>query len=585
MTSSDMNLPTEATHAPIGPDNDAASAGLADWMRSQGVALAVSTYRANRLIFVGVGDPAQDSSQLLMDECPFDRPMGMAVHGNSLWVVGRYQLWRLDNWLEAGQTHDGADRLYVPATGHTTGDVNGHEVVIAPDGAPVFVNTAFSCLATIQPGSSFTPIWQPPFITGLTADDRCHLNGMATLDGQPTWATACGTSDSPTGWRGQRSHGGVLMHIPTQRTVATGLSMPHSPRWHQGRLWLLNSGTGELGWIEDQQFVPLCFVPGFVRGLVFVGNTAVVGLSKLRSPQFTGLALEQKLQAMGLPVGCCGLRVIDLSGGTVLHSLDLPEPVDEIFDLVALPGVRRARALSLQDEAIHCLVKLPEQAQLVTVRPKAPSGQPFQAEVPPIWGMGGNTLGLDGSGLAQKPPVSVSGPAHAAPHKSAAIRYQRVFQFTPQTLLPYVSLTFPALTPDSPRLAALTGELFATSAMADGTMVGLAMAERTSATQASLISLMVEPAFRHQGIGTRLLFQLQRFLALEGVQDMVALYQSDAHTDPHFEPLLQRLGWSAPVRASDPTQRELNQNHADHLSVADGHTRSSHLHLSAPAQG
>lgn len=535
-----MTHPTPDPRDATGQSQLAPSPGLAPWLQAQGVALALSTYRANRLIFLGHSE--HEPSQLQLDECLFDRPMGLAVQGKSLWVVSRYQLWRLDNLLDAGQRHDGADCLYMPALAHTTGDVNGHEVVIAPDGAPLFVNTAFSCLATVQPGCSFAPIWQPPFLGKLAADDRCHLNGLALVDGQPTWATACGPSDTSTGWRAHRSGGGVLIHIPTNTVAVTGLSMPHSPRWHQGRLWLLNSGTGELGWIEDQRFVPLCFVPGFARGLAFVGNTAVVGLSKLRSPQFTGLALEQKLHDEGMPGGCCGLRVIDLASGRIVHSLDLPEPIDELFDVVALPGVQRARAIALHDESLHCLVKLPSQAQLVTVRPKAPSGNPFQAPTPSVRGTPAPT--------------------------DAAIRYQRVFQLTPQTLAPYASLTFPPLKPDSPGLAALSGELLGISAMAGGTMVALAIAERKGQSQATLTSLMVAPDFRCQGIATRLLFNLQRFLGEQGVQDLALRYHANARMDRHFEPLLQRLGWAPPR-----TEFVLIQSSAERLASTGWNTR------------
>lgn len=497
-----------------------ASENLALWLRQHHVALALSTYRANRLIFLG----HDDAGQLQFNECPFDRPMGLEVQGNSLWMVSRYQLWRFDNLLEAGQRHEGADRLYVPALSYTTGDVNGHELVLQPDGRPLFVNTAFSCLATVQAGCSFAPVWQPPFISKLAAEDRCHLNGLALVDGQPTWATACGPSDTPTGWRDHRAGGGVVLHIPSNRIAATGLSMPHSPRWHQGKLWLLNSGTGELGWIDHERFVPLCFLPGFARGLTFVGGTAVVGLSKLRSPQFTGLALEHKLQSGGMPGGCCGLRVIDLSSGAILHSLDLPEPIDELFDVVALPGVQQARALGPQDEDIHCLVKLPGQKQLLTVRPKAPSGNPYQGATPALFG------------------------APAPAPASTAIRYQRVFQLTPQTLAPYASLTFPHLAPGSQRLSALSGELLAISAMAGGTMVGLAIAERHShnPAHATVCSLMVTPACRRQGIATRLLLNLQHFLTQQGVQTLALRYHTSATTPSSVEPLVQRLGWTAP---------------------------------------
>ena len=502
-----MNQPNLATPAKSPTAATASSSpGLADWLHQHGVSLAFSTYRANRLMLLG---RSADNTRLALHERLFDRPMGLFVQNSlhngiavqSLWMAGRSQVWRLDNLLESGQLHEGGDRLFVPAACFTTGEVNAHEIVITADAQgvqqPLFVNTAFSCLARLQPGCSFAPVWQPPFISKLTPDDRCHLNGLALVDGMPTWATACGSSDTPAGWRDHRAGGGVLLHIPDNRIAATGLSMPHSPRWHAGKLWLLNSGTGELGFIEGERFQPLCFLPGFARGLAFVGegagSCAVVGLSKLRSPQFTGLPLEQSLNALGQPGGCCGLRVIDLATGNILHSLDLPEPIDELFDVVALHGVRQPRALGLQSEDIHCLVKLPGQVQLTTIRPKAPSGDPHQAKAPPVFGL----------------PVALAG--------ALPIRYQQVFQLTPQTLAPYAALTFPSLAPGSEGLANLAGELLAVSSMADGVMVGMAIAERQGGAGAALVSLMVQPSLRRQGIATRMVRELQHFLAQQGV--------------------------------------------------------------------
>ncbi|MEB3332133.1 MAG: TIGR03032 family protein, partial [Synechococcaceae cyanobacterium] len=345
---------------------------LAEWLSSQHIALAFTTYRANRLMFLGVGE----RGQLKLHGRLFDRPMGLFFDGRALWMVGRRQIWRLDNLLATSACHQGGDRLYVPAASFLTGDVNAHEVVIDAGGTLLFVNTAFSCIASLTAGYSFAPTWQPPFLSRLAADDRCHLNGLALQDGIATWVTACGATDQSAGWRQDRSTGGVVLHIPSNAIVASGLAMPHSPRWYDGKLWLLNSGTGELGWIEADRFSPLCFLPGFARGLAFAGGCAVVGLSQLRSPQFSGLPLEERLSAAGIAGGCCGLWVIDLTTGSTLHSLQLPEPIAELFDVVVLPGVRQPRALGLQGEEIDCLVRWPGCDQLVTVRPQAPAATP-----------------------------------------------------------------------------------------------------------------------------------------------------------------------------------------------------------------
>jgi GNAT superfamily N-acetyltransferase len=363
----------------------------------------------------------------------------------------------------------------------------------------------------------------------LAGDDRCHLNGVALFNDEPTWASACGGSDGASSWRNNRTSGGVLIHIPSGELAATGLSMPHSPRWHNGRLWLLNSGSGELGWIEDGAFHPLCALPGFARGLAFADGCAVVGLSKLRSAQFTGLPLEERLAAEGMPGGCCGLRVIDLNSGTCLHSFDLPEPIDELFDVVVLPGVRQPRALGLQGEAIDCLVKLPDRPELVQVRPMAPSGKPHQG--PAI-----RPFGLPEEGGSQR----------SAEHTS--VRYQRVFHLSPANLAPYAALTFPSLAAGSSAISKLQGELLGLSAMANGQMVGLGLAERHSTTAAQVISLMVAPEWRGQGIGSHVLGGLSKFLAQEGVEELSIRYQTSFDGPGPVDRLLLRLGWQEPQR-------------------------------------
>ena len=463
---------------------------LATWLSQQGIALALSTYRANRLIFVGV----DESQTLRVHERLYDRPMGLFTNDQSLWMAGRSHLWRFDNLLAPGQHHDGADRLYTPAASFLTGEVNAHELVLTAEGTPLFVNTVFSCLAELTPGCSFRPVWQPPFIDALKPEDRCHLNGVALKNGEITWATACSAGNTPTSWRNTRQEGGVVVHIPTGSITTKGLTMPHSPRWYQDKLWLLNSGTGELGWIEQERFQPLCTLPGFVRGLAFAGGCAVVGLSKLRSPQFTGLPLEERLQTSGQPKGCCGIRVIDLASGNVLHSLDLPEPIDELFDLAVLENCRQPKALGLVDDAIDCLVKLP---------------QPTPAD-------------------------------------GTAVHYQRVFQLTEATLAPFASLTYPSLAPGSAAWRKLKGELLGIAANQNGTLVGLALAECTPEGNARLVSLCVSPPQRRQGIGARLIAHISAFLHQQGQASISVSYQAPHHQPGPLDRLLPRLGWSPP---------------------------------------
>ncbi|MFI4882240.1 MAG: TIGR03032 family protein, partial [Phycisphaerales bacterium JB064] len=285
-----------------------ASRHLIEWMAGQVVSLGLSTYQAGKLFLVGV----QPNGRLSVYERTFNRCMGLhaSADGQTLWMASLYQLWRLENYVPQGQaTPDGYDALYVPTVGHTTGDVDVHDIVVPQDKPPVFCVTAFNCLATVSHTHSFKPVWAPPFIGAPLAEpvgeDRCHLNGLAAdpQTGEPAYATAVSRSDVADGWRDRRHGGGMLMDVRTNEVVAEGLSMPHSPRVHPdypGRVWLVNAGTGYFGYVDlsSGKFEEVAFCPGFARGLTFVGGHAIVGLSAARENRtFEGLPLQDNLKA------------------------------------------------------------------------------------------------------------------------------------------------------------------------------------------------------------------------------------------------------------------------------------------------
>ncbi|MEK6787757.1 MAG: TIGR03032 family protein [Pseudomonadota bacterium] len=332
------------------------------WLAEQQVSLAFTTYQAGKLYLIGHKPDATVS----VHERSFERCMGVTAHGSSLYLGGLYQLYRFNNVLERGQqARDGVDCLYVPQQSWITGDIDLHDLAIDADGRPVFVNTLFSCLATVSPGHSFAPLWSPPWISKLAAEDRCHLNGLAMRDGQPAYVTAVSETDVHEGWREHRRDGGVVVSVADSEVVCRGLSMPHSPRWHQGKLWLLNSGEGDFGHVDltTGRFVPLTFMPGYARGLTFVGDFAIIGLSKPRKVKtFDGLALQERLDAKQISARC-GLIVVDLRSGDIVHSLTLEGVVQELYDVVTLPGVRTPSALGFKTDEIRRVLSLgPAQA-------------------------------------------------------------------------------------------------------------------------------------------------------------------------------------------------------------------------------
>ena len=333
-----------------------ASHQFTDWLSEQNTSLVFTTYQGGKIFFVGV----QSNGELSVFERSFARCMGLHATADTIWLSSLYQVWRLENVLEPGQSQNGYDCLYVPQMSYITGDLDIHDLVIDDRQRPIFVNTLFNCLATVSPTHSFTPIWQPPFISSLAAEDRCHLNGLAMVEGKPKYATAVSQSDVAESWRSQRIDGGCVMDIDLNETVVTGLSMPHSPRWYRGRLWLLNAGTGEFGYADlaTNKFVPVAFCPGYLRGLAFVGDYAIVGLSKPRDNKtFTGLPLNQKLAEKDIQPRC-GLMAIDLCSGEVAHSLMLEGIVAELYDVAVIPNRRRPMAIGIKNDEIRRVLRI-----------------------------------------------------------------------------------------------------------------------------------------------------------------------------------------------------------------------------------
>ena len=308
-------------------------------LADRGISLLVSTYQAGRLVVLrhdGRGGVNTHFHELR-------KPMGVALSPDgarlAIGTKGEVREFRdapavaphLN--VTGGPPHDAA---YLPRVTHVTGDVHVHEMAWAADGELWFVNTRFSCLCTRSERHSFQPRWRPTFITALVAEDRCHLNGLAVVDGQPRYVTALGQTDTPGGWRADKRAGGVLLEVPTGEVVAAGLSMPHSPRVLDGALWVLESGTGGVGRIDRAtgRFEPVASLPGFTRGVDFHGRLAFVGLSKVRETAHFG-----DLPITGMPVEqrACGVWVVDLDAGRTVAFLRFEQGVREIFAVAVVP--------------------------------------------------------------------------------------------------------------------------------------------------------------------------------------------------------------------------------------------------------
>jgi uncharacterized protein (TIGR03032 family) len=145
-------------------------------------------------------------------------------------------------------------------------------------------------------------------------------------------------TDDPEGWRKVRNNSGTVLDVASGEVVSTGLAMPHSPRWHRGHLFVLNSGIGSLEHIDlaTGQREVVAAVPGYARGLALVGDLAFVGLSRIReTATFGGSPIAEYHDQLK-----CGVGVIELSTGNTLATLQFENEIEEIFDLQTVPGTR-----------------------------------------------------------------------------------------------------------------------------------------------------------------------------------------------------------------------------------------------------
>jgi uncharacterized protein (TIGR03032 family) len=328
------------------------------WLTSQQISLACTTYQTSRLMLIGA---APETNRISAFWRIFERAMGLYCTSSRLYLSSKYQLWQLDNVLESGGLYQGYDKLYIPRIGYTTGDIDIHDIAVDKNNQIIFISTLFNCIATVSARHSCKPLWKPGFISQYINEDRCHLNGLAMVAGEAKYVTASSQSDVVDGWRDRRQNGGIVIDIESNDIIVTGLSMPHSPRWYQDKLWLLNSGRGELGYVDldTGKFQAITFCPGYVRGLAFWQNWAIVGLSKPRSGDntFRGLELDELLLAKDAEARC-GMMAIDLNTGAIVHWLRFEGIVTELYDVQVIPAVQRPMALGFQTEEIAQLITL-----------------------------------------------------------------------------------------------------------------------------------------------------------------------------------------------------------------------------------
>lgn len=311
-----------------------------------GAAVLVSTYQAGHVLAINAA--ADEPSGVVISTHSVPKAMGIAVGTDQLAVAGYDQIWRLIEPPGLAQQLEPPgrfDRAFLPRESRYTGPSQVHELAWGTGGAAEqwwtglwVVNTQFNCLSRLDEAHDLVPRWLPPFIDRVVAEDRCHLNGMAMRDGSPAFVTVMARSNTDGGWRADRNNTGTIVAVPSGDVVTTGLAMPHSPRWHQERLFVLNSGWGRLETVDlaTGTRTVVATLPGYARGLAFAEPYAFIGLSRIReTTTFGGTPLAPYHDQL-----VCGVGVIDLRTGATVATLSFDTAVEEIFDVQVLADTR-----------------------------------------------------------------------------------------------------------------------------------------------------------------------------------------------------------------------------------------------------
>jgi len=352
-----------------------------DLLRELRSCVILSTYQAGKLVIL-----RPDGTTINTHFREFKRPMGMAADQQRLMLGANVDIIEFRNMPDVAkrlQNPPRHDAVYMARRVHVTGHIDIHEMAWDGDGAIWFVNTLFSCLCTLDAKSSFVPRWRPKFVSHYAPEDRCHLNGLAMRNGIPRYVTALGETNTVEGWRVNKRDGGVLIDITTNRVITRGLSMPHSPRWYDNRLWVLESGRGALCTVDTKTGVrtDVARVPGFCRGLDFIGPIAFIGLSQLRgSTPFTDIPITD-----GNTERLSGLWAVHLQTGQTIAFLKFTGGVQEIFAVQAVPGVMFPEIIN-EGELLFSSYALPDKALKEVAKAAPPAEQPdtgYAADITP----------------------------------------------------------------------------------------------------------------------------------------------------------------------------------------------------------
>lgn len=319
--------------------------GIDKLVKSLNSTIAVSVYQAGKILLFYTNK----KGNFRITPISYPKPMGICSDENKLAIATNNELHVYGNAPElAGkiESNQHFENLFFPRMTYHCGQLDLHDIAFI-NGKITAVNTLFSCICEFDEHHNFTPIWKPPFITETTPEDRCHLNGMALVDGKAKYITALGSGDVKQSWRDNIVSGGVLMDIEHNEVILDGLAMPHSPRFYKNKLFLLESAKGELVEVdlETESKKTIAKLNGLVRGLSIIKDIAIIGISKVREKSTTFGKLDESVKAE-----YASIEFIDLKSGMGLGRITFKNTIQEIYDVQLLENITNVGVFGMYDD-------------------------------------------------------------------------------------------------------------------------------------------------------------------------------------------------------------------------------------------
>ena len=334
-----------STNSPLAPFSCTYSPHVPEILQKLNCTIAITTYQAGKLVLIS----ANDENTLVQLPRTFDKPMGIAEDkaNDKIAIACKDEIIVLANSKDLAKYYPISpgkyDALYMPRVTYHTGALDIHDLNFGENNELYAVNTLFSCIVKINDDYNFTPYWKPNFIDSIGSEDRCHLNGMAMLNGKPKYATAFNKGNTFQSWRENVTKTGIIIDIETNEIILENLGMPHSPRIYNGHLYTLLSATGELIKVnpENHSYEVILKIDGFVRGMDLHKDYLFIGLSKLRknSSTFAELDFAEKANE-------AAIMIVHLPTASVAGKITYTSSLDEIYDVHILGEKSRPNVMN-----------------------------------------------------------------------------------------------------------------------------------------------------------------------------------------------------------------------------------------------